>query len=331
MKALVSNAPGGPDSLELVELPDPDPGKGDVVIRVHAVGVNYPDVLIIEDKYQFKPERPFSPGGEVSGVIESVGEGVTSLKAGDRVLCVPGWGGMQEKIVVDASRCVPIPDAMPFDEAAAFVLTYGTTHYGLKWRGNLQPGETLFVPGAAGGVGIAAVELGKAMGATVIAGVSSEDKLAMAREKGADEGFVYPRGDLDRAAQKAFSDSIKGLGGGGVDVVYDAVGGDYAEPMLRALNWEGRYLVIGFPAGIPRIPLNLTLLKSCQIIGVFWGAWTARRPDQFQESLRELFALYSDGKIKPHVSETFSLENGGDAIRTLAERKAKGKLVVTIA
>ena len=330
MKALVSNAPGGPETLELVDLPDPVASKGDVLLRVHAVGVNYPDVLIIEDKYQFQPERPFSPGGEVSGVIEAVGEGVTNVRPGDRVLALPGWGGMQEKLVVDASRCVPIPDAMPFEEAAAFVLTYGTTHFALKYRANLQPGEKLFVPGAAGGTGIAAIELGKAMGAEVFAGVSSEDKLAMAKEKGADDGLVYPTGDLDRAAQKQLSDAIKGMGGGGVDVVYDCVGGDYAEPMLRAMNWDGRFLVIGFPAGIPKIPLNLTLLKNCQIVGVFWGAWTARRPDQFQESLKELFGFYAGGRIRPHVSETFPLERGGDAIRLLADRKAKGKLVVSV-
>ena len=330
MKALISTTPGGPETLELVDIADPVPGKGEVVVAVKAVGVNFPDVLIIKDMYQFRPERPFSPGGEIAGVVESVGEGVTHIRPGTRVLAVPGWGGMREKIAIHASRCVPIPDSMPFDEAAAFIMTYGTTHYALKWRAGLKPGESLFILGAAGGVGLAAIELGKAMGATVIAGVSSEDKLAIAKEKGADSGLIYPTGALDRGQQKALSEEIKSLGGGGVDVVYDAVGGDYAEPAIRAMNWDGRYLVIGFPAGIPSIPLNLTLLKSCQIVGVFWGAWTARHPDQFQESLQDLFGLYAAGKIRPHVSETFPLARGGDAIQALADRKAKGKLVVTV-
>ena len=330
MKAILSTVPGGPDTLELADIDEPVAGRGEVVIAVRAIGVNYPDVLIIEDRYQFRPERPFSPGGEVSGVVESVGEGVTHLKAGDRVLAMTGWNGMREKLAVSARKCVPIPDNMPFEEAAAFVLTYGTTHYALKWRANLQPGESLLVLGAAGGVGVAAVELGKAIGARVIAGVSSQDKLDMAMSKGADDGMVYPRDGLDRDAQKALSDNVKALGGGGVDVVYDAVGGDYAEPCLRAMNWNGRYLVIGFPAGIPKIPLNLTLLKNCQIVGVFWGAWVEREPEQFAESLRELFAYYAEGKIRPHVSETFALKDAGAAISHLAGRKAKGKVVVTV-
>jgi NADPH2:quinone reductase len=219
---------------------------------------------------------------------------------------------------------------MPFDEAAAFVLTYGTTHYALKWRANLQPGETVWVPGASGGIGLSAIELARAMGARVFAGASSQDKLDLALAKGAEGGLVYPHAPLDKAQVRKLSDDIKALGGGGVDVVYDGVGGDYAEPALRALNWEGRFLVVGFPAGIPSIPLNLTLLKSCQIVGVFWGAWSARHPDQFAQSLRELLALYAAGAIRPHVTGHYPLERGGDAIAALASRKATGKLVVTI-
>lgn len=330
MKAILSKSPGGPDSLVLEEVEAPSAGKGEVVLDVKAVGVNYPDVLIIQDQYQFKPERPFSPGGEVSGVVKSVGEGVSQLKPGDRVIGSTGWGGMAEEIVIDAARCIPIPDMMPFEEAAAFIMTYGTSHYALKDRGRVQPGESLLVLGAAGGVGLAAVELGKAMGMTVIAAASSEEKVNLAVEKGADKGLVYPSGPLDKAQQKALSDEIKSLSGGGVDVVYDGVGGDYAEPALRAMNWEGRFLVIGFPAGIPKIPLNLTLLKGCQVVGVFWGAFTARDPKGNQENIADLFRLYSEGKIRPHVSSTYPLERAPDAITELMERRAKGKVVVVV-
>src|SRR5690606_1314684 len=279
LRALLSTRPGGPETLELTELPDPAPGAGEVVVRVRAVGVNYPDVLIIEDRYQFRPERPFAPGGEVAGQVEAVGAGVSNLKPGDRVLAMPGWGGMVERLAVAADRCLKIPDAMPFEEAAAFVMTYGTSYYALKDRAGLKAGEALLVLGAAGGVGAAAVELGKAMGARVIAAASSEDKIAFARQLGADDGLVYPRGELDKAASKALAGAFKtACAPDGADVVYDAVGGGYAEPALRAMNWNGRYLVVGFPAGIPSIPLNLTLLKSVQIVGVFWGAHVAREP-----------------------------------------------------
>lgn len=330
MKAILSKAPGGPETLVLEELPSPEPGKGEVVLDVKAVGVNYPDVLIIQDQYQFKPERPFSPGGEVSGVVKSVGEGVTHLKPGDRVIGSTGWGGMAEEIVVAAGRCIPIPDEMPFEEAAAFILTYGTSHYALKDRADPKPGEKLLVLGAAGGVGIAAVELGKAMGLEVIAACSTQEKVDFCLSKGADLGLVYDRGPLDRAQQKAFSDQIKDVSGGGVDIIYDAVGGDYSEPALRAMNWEGRFLVIGFPAGIPKLPLNLTLLKSCDVRGVFWGAFVARNPERNQEHVRELFEFYKAGKIKPHVSNTYPLERAGEAITELMERRAQGKVVVTI-
>ncbi|MAT35463.1 MAG: NADPH:quinone oxidoreductase [Ponticaulis sp.] len=328
MKAVVSKQPGGPETLELVELESPTPGPKEVVLEVKAIGVNFPDVLIIQDKYQFKPERPFSPGGEVSGIVKSVGSDVTNLKAGDRVIGSCGWGGYREELVIEAARCLPIPDDMPFDEASAFILTYGTSYYGLKRRGDPKPGETLFILGAAGGVGVAAIELGKAMGLKVIAACSTQEKVDFCLSKGADEGLVYPTGELSRDQQKELSNQIKEISGGGVDIIYDAVGGDYAEPSLRAMNWEGRYLVVGFPAGIPKIPLNLTLLKSCDIRGVFWGAWVRQFPDQYETDVKELFGFYSDGKIKPHVSATFPLEKAGEAITHLADRKATGKVVI---
>jgi NADPH2:quinone reductase len=330
MKALLSKATGGPETLVLEDVEAAIAGKGQVVIAVKAIGINFPDTLIIRDMYQFKPERPFSPGGEVSGVVKSVGEGVTTLQVGQRVIGSCGWGGMREELVLEAGRCIPIPDSVPFDEAAAFVMTYGTSYYALKDRADPKPGESLLVLGAAGGVGIAAVELGKAMGLKVIAACSTQEKVDFCLSKGADEGLVYPTGDLDRGQQKELSNQIKELGGGGVDIIYDGVGGDYAEPAIRAMNWEGRFLVIGFPAGIPKIPLNLTLLKSCDIRGVFWGAAVARDPKANQQNLAEMFALYQEGKIKPHVSASFPLEKGGDAIQYLMDRKALGKVVVTV-
>lgn len=331
MRALLSTRPGGPETLELTELPDPSPAAGEVVVRVRAVGVNYPDVLIIEDRYQFRPERPFAPGAEVAGVVEAVGPGVSALGPGDRVVAMPGWGGMVERLAVAADRCLKIPDAMPFEEAAAFVMTYGTSYYALKDRAGLKAGETLLVLGAAGGVGAAAVELGKAMGARVIAAASSQDKVGFARELGADDGLVYPRGALDKAAGKDLAGAFKAAcAPDGADVVYDAVGGDYAEPALRAMNWNGRYLVVGFPAGIPAMPLNLTLLKSVQIVGVFWGAHVAREPTRHAANMAELFSLYAEGRIRPRVTRTWPLERAGEAIAALAQRQASGKLVVTV-
>jgi NADPH2:quinone reductase len=331
MKALLSKSVGGPETLVIEDLADPVAKAGEVVLAIKACGVNYPDVLIIEDKYQFKPARPFSPGGEVSGIVESVGEGVTRLKVGDRVIGSTGNGGMAEKIALDAGRCIPMPASMPFDEAAAFIMTYGTSHYALKQRATLKPGESLLVLGAAGGVGLAAVELGKAMGARVIAAASSQEKVDLAIAHGADSGLVYPSGPFDKDGKKALAGLFKeACGPNGVDVIYDAVGGDYAEASLRSMAWEGRFLVVGFPAGIPAIPLNLTLLKSCQIVGVFWGAFVAREPKIHQDNVAELMGLYEAGKIKPHVSETFSLANAGQAITHLASRKAMGKVVVTM-
>jgi NADPH2:quinone reductase len=331
MKALLSLAPGGPQSLVLQDVPAPTPGAGEVVVAVKAVGVNFPDVLIIEDKYQFKPARPFAPGGEIAGVVTAVGETVSAVKVGDRVLGSTGWGGMAEQVAVAASRVRAIPDAMPFDEAAALLMTYGTSHYALKDRAFLKPGETLLVLGAAGGVGIAAVELGKAMGARVVAAASSQEKVDFAIQCGADAGFVYPREPgADPAAQKALAEGFKTSTNGGADVIYDAIGGAYCEPALRAMNWDGRYLVIGFPAGIPRPPLNLTLLKSCQIVGVFWGAFTAREPAKNEANIAALFALYEQGKIRPRISARYPLAQGAAAIQALADRQATGKVVVTI-
>ena len=331
MKALVSDAPGGPDTLTLRDLPEPQPGPGELIVAVKACGVNFPDFLIIQDKYQFRPQRPFAPGAEISGTVEQLGEGVTALKPGDRVIGSLLSGGMAEKAIVTAAKCLPIPDAMPFDEASAFILTYGTSYHALKNRADLKPGETLLVLGAAGGVGVAAVELGKAMGARVIAAVSSEEKLAIAREHGADSGFVYGSAPTSKDESKALADAFKAAcGEGGADVIYDPVGGEYAEPALRAIAWEGRYLVVGFPAGIPRLPLNLTLLKSCQVVGVFWGEFTRRNPVGNAENNRELLALYASGKIRPYISGRFSLERGAEAISRLASRGATGKLVVTV-
>jgi len=330
MKAVLSKAVGGPETLVLEERPDPVAEAGKVVLSIKACGVNYPDVLMIQDMYQFKPERPFAPGGEVAGVIDAVGEGVTHVKRGQRVLASTGFGGMAEKVAVDATRVVPIPDSMPFDEAAAFMMTYGTSYYALKDRGHLKAGETLLVTGAAGGVGLSAVELGKAMGAHVIAAASSQEKVDLAIAHGADSGVVYPAGPFDKDGKKALGQLFKdAVGPKGWDVAYDGVGGDYAEAVIRASGWDGRFLVIGFPAGIPAVPLNLMLLKSCNIVGVFWGAAVARDPAAHAQNVKELMALYGEGKIRPHVSEHFPLERAGEAIAHLASRKALGKVVVT--
>ncbi|HZZ70097.1 MAG TPA: NADPH:quinone oxidoreductase family protein [Phenylobacterium sp.] len=332
MKALLSKAVGGPETLVLDDVPSPEAKPGHAVISVKAIGVNFPDVLIIEDRYQFKPERPFAPGGELSGVVKSVGEGVTNVKPGDRVLANTGWGAMAEEVLLPAARLWKIPDSMPHDDAAAFILTYGTTWHALTDRGHVKPGETLLVLGAAGGVGLSAVELGKAMGAKVIAACSTQEKVDLAIKHGADSGVVYGRGPFDKEGQKGLGQLFKdATGPNGADVIYDAVGGDYAEPALRSIAWEGRYLVIGFAAGdIPRIPLNLALLKGCDIVGVFWGAWTGKNPAAFAKSIEELLKLYDQGKIKPHISERFPLARGADAIAHLGSRQAMGKVVITV-
>ncbi|RZJ95570.1 MAG: NADPH:quinone oxidoreductase family protein [Brevundimonas sp.] len=331
MRAVLSKAPGGPETLVVEEITDPTPLKGEVIVEVKAVGINFPDTLIIEDRYQFRPARPFAPGAEVAGVVESVGEGVKGVRRGDRVIAVPGWGGLVERLAVPADRLIPIPDGMSFEEAAALIMTYGTSYYALKDRARLQAGETLLVLGAAGGVGAAAVELGKAMGAHVVAAASTNDKVEFALEMGADNGLIYPSGPMDKEAQKSLSTELKlATGRDGADVVYDAVGGDYCEPALRAMDWNGRYLVVGFPAGIPALPLNLTLLKSVSVIGVFWGAHVAKEPKAHTQNMAELMGLYAAGKIRPRVSKTFPLEKAGEAIQALGDRQAMGKIVVTV-
>jgi len=287
--------------------------------------------LIIQDLYQYKPPRPFAPGGEVAGVVDAVGEGVNTVRVGDRVLLSPVRSGMAEKVVGRAGNCWRIPDAMPFDQAAALLMTYGTSQHALKDRAQLRPGETLLVLGAAGGVGLAAVELGKAMGARVIAAASSAEKLALARDHGAEEGVQYLAGPLDKNQARALTDRFKAAcGAAGADVIYDGVGGDYTEAALRAIAWAGRHLVVGFPAGIPKLPLNLPLLKGCQIVGVFWGEFTRRFPAMHAANVAALLSLYIEGRIKPAVTERFPLARGAQAIARLGAREARGKVVVTL-
>ena len=330
MRAILSTAVGGPETLEITYLPTPTPQPDEVLIAVKAAGVNFPDTLIIRDLYQLKPQRPFAPGGEVSGVIEAVGETVNGFSVGDRVLAIPGFGGFVTHLCIHASKVMKIPDSMPFDEAACFIFTYGTSHYALKDRGLIAKGDKVLISGAAGGVGVAAIEVAKAYGAEVIAAVSSEDKAEFCRSIGADDAVIYPK-LMDKDAQKTLSTDIKSrTGSHGLDIVYDAVGGDYAEPLVRAMAWNGRFLVVGFPAGIPKIPLNLTLLKSCQIVGVFWGAFTMRDPKQHQDNLAELFTMYARGQVKPRITVHFSFEEAGNAIQYVADRQALGKVVVTM-
>ncbi|PWR20280.1 NADPH:quinone oxidoreductase family protein [Zavarzinia aquatilis] len=323
MKQLLCKAYGPPESLMLEDGPAPALGKGEVRVRLHAAGVNFPDVLIIQGKYQFKPEMPFAPGGEAAGVVTEVGERVSGFAVGDRVIVMTGWGAFAEEIAVTPDRLAPLPPSMSFEEGAAFLMTYATSHHALKQRARLQKGETLLVLGAAGGVGLAAVELGKAMGARVIAGVSTDEKAELAKRHGADEAIVYSREGL--------RERLKALAPDGVDVVYDPVGGDYSEQALRSMAWKGRLLVVGFASGpIPSIPLNLALLKGCEIVGVFWGAFTVREPDLHRENVAELIRLYEEGKIKPLVSKTYPLAEGGQAIRDMMERRVTGKVVVTM-
>ena len=332
MKALQCVELGMPDKLQINEVPDPEILPGHVLINNKAGSVNFPDVLMIQGLYQFQPELPFTPGGESSGIVESVAEDVKNLKVGDRVFAMTGLGAFAEKIVVPETAAVKIPDSMSFETAAALPMTYGTSLYALKQRADLKEGETLLVLGAAGGVGLATVELGKAMGAKVIAAASTEDKINLCKKHGADEGFVYPSGKLDRDQQKELSSKIKELTGGvGANVVYDPIGDSYSEPCIRATAWDGRYLVIGFAAGeIPKIPINLALLKGMKIVGVFWGAWVGMFPEENKKNFEELFKLHSDGKINPEVSDSFSLDDGAQAIAHLKDRKAKGKVIIKI-
>lgn len=323
MRAVLCKAFGPPETLVVEEVPDLVAGPGQVVVDVAGCGVNFPDVLIIEDKYQFKPDLPFSPGGEISGTVRSVGEGVDDLAPGDRVLASLGWGGMAEQVAVPAAAAIKVPDGVDLIKAAGFVLAHGTSHHALVDRARIQPGETLLVLGAAGGVGLAAVELGALLGAKVIAAASTDEKLELCRSKGATETINYSTEDF-RARVKEIT------GGQGVDVCYDPVGGDLSEPALRSMAWNGRFLVVGFAAGdIPRVPLNLPLLKGCQIVGVFWGAFTGREPERNAANLRQLLDWLAAGELDPHVSATYPLDQAADAINDLAQRRATGKVVVT--
>jgi NADPH:quinone reductase len=323
MKAILCTRPGTPDDLVLAEIPDPIAAEGEALVKVGAVGLNFFDTLIIAGKYQKKPPFPFSPCGEFAGVVESLGPGVTGLTAGDRVIGYCTYGAARERIAVEATKLVRLNVDLDPTRAAGLIITYGTAYHALIDRGRLKRGEALAVLGAAGGVGLAAVELGKLMGAHVIACASTDDKLALARAHGAAEVVNYGKDDL--------RDELKRLGGEhGIDVIFDPVGGPYSEAALRAIAWEGRFLVIGFPQGIAKLPLNLTLLKSCQVVGVFWGAFATRDPRGNAANTRELFALYEKGAIRPRVSKTFSLADSAAAIAWVAGRKALGKVVVKV-
>jgi NADPH:quinone reductase len=321
MKALLCTRLGGPNDLEYADVPDPSPGPAEALVRVEAVGLNFFDTLIIAGKYQVKPELPFSPGAEFAGTVEAVGPDVAAVKVGDRVLGYGTHGAARERIALSASSLVKIPPGLDAERAAGLTVTYGTSYYALKDRASLRPGETLVVLGASGGVGLAAVELGKAMGARVIACASADDKLAFVREHGADEVVNY--------AAENLRDALRRVAPNGVDVVYDPVGGQYAEPALRALAWEGRFLVIGFAAGeIPKLPLNLVLLKSCDIRGVFWGAWTARDPGAHRANMERLLAWCGEGKISSHVHAVYPLAQAAAALEEIAGRKVMGKVLL---
>ena len=325
MKAVVCREHGLPEKLELVsDWPEPGLGDHDVLIRVKAAGLNFPDVLIIQGKYQFQPELPFIPGNECSGEVEAVGSAVTRYKPGDKVISAAGTGAFCAKIAVNEGHVFPMPEALSFEQAAGISITYFTSYYALKQRANLQPGETLLVLGAAGGVGTTAIELGKLMGARVIAAASTDEKLALCKQLGADEVINYSTTSL--------KDALKELTGGrGVDVVYDPVGGDYAEPAIRSMAWNGRYLVIGFASGpIPKIPLNLTLLKGCSIVGVFWGRFTSEEPKVHLQNIAELWELFADGKLNPVVTDVFPLEKYEDAYQCMIDRRARGKVIITM-
>jgi NADPH:quinone reductase len=322
VKAILCQAYGPPESLVVADVPPPVAGAGEVVVSMKAASLNFPDVLIIQGKYQVKPPLPFSPGSEMAGIVKAVGYGVTRVKPGDRVMAFTTYGAFAEEVKTDADRLTPIPEAMDFANASAFGLAYATSDHALRDRGALRAGETLLVLGAAGGVGLAAIEIGKAIGARVIACASTDDKLSVCRAHGADETINYAREDL-RARIRDLT------AGRGADVVYDPVGGSYTEPALRSIAWRGRLLVVGFAAGeIPRIPLNLALLKGCAIVGVFWGDFARREPSQAADSLRQLTRWFADGRIRPHISATFPLERAPEALALMAARKVTGKVVL---
>jgi NADPH2:quinone reductase len=323
MKAVLCKELGPPEKLVVEEVPSLKPGKGQVVVSVKAAGVNFPDILIIQGKYQFKPEPPFSPGGEVAGVVKEVGEGVIGWKPGERVIAGSTYGGFAQEMAVEADRLIRMPEGMDFVAGSAFLLTYGTSYHALKDRAQLKAGETLLVLGASGGVGIAAIQIGKAMGARVIAAASSDAKLAVCRQNGADELINYASEDL-RSRVKALT------AGKGIDVVYDPVGGPYSEPALRDMAWNGRFLVVGFAAGeIPKVPLNLALLKGCSIVGVFWGAFTRNEPERNRRNNEELMQLFAAGKVKPHIHATYPLERAAEALNEVLYKRVSGKVVLT--
>ena len=322
MKALLCTHPGKPEDLTVAELPDPEAGPGEAMVRIESVALNFFDLLIIAGKYQYKPAYPFSPGAEFAGTVESLGAGVTGFAPGDRVIGYAGWGAARQKLAIAAQRLVKMPAGLVADRGCGLIVTYGTSYYALKNRGSLGRGETLAVLGASGGTGLAAVELGKLMGARVIACASSDDKLAFARQHGADDGVNYATADLREA--------LKALGGEhGIDVVYDPIGDRYAEPALRSLAWLGRYLVVGFAAGeIPKLPLNLVLLKGCDVRGVFWGSWTERNPEEHRANMADLLRWCAEGKLSAHVHASYPLTDAARALGDIAGRKVMGKVVL---
>jgi NADPH2:quinone reductase len=325
MRAVLCREHGGPEKLVVADIASLQPGPGEVVVAVHAASVNFPDTLIIDNKYQFKPPLPFSPGGEVAGTIKALGQGVEGYRLGERVIAVCGWGGFADEVVVPARKLVRLADGVAMDAASSLVITYGTTHYALKERAQLQPDETLLVLGAAGGTGLSAVELGKQMGARVIAAASSAEKLALCKQYGADEGIDYSHEDLRERLKQI-------TGGRGVDVVYDPVGGAYTEAALRCMAWQGRLLVIGFTAGdIPRPPLNLPLLKGCSIVGVFYGRFSDEQPERAQQLLQELMQWLAAGRIKPPISQRRPIEEAAAALQDVAARRVLGKIVLSTA
>lgn len=324
MRAVLCKRFGPPESLVIEDIPSPQPGPGEVVVSVKAASINFPDLLIIQDKYQVKPPLPFSPGSEMAGLVKAVGDGVSHVKPGDAVIGVTTYGAFAEEVKTEARRVMAIPPGMDFTTGAAFIMTYATSDHALRDRGALRAGETLLVLGASGGVGIAAIEIGKAIGARVIACASSDDKLVVCRQHGADDTINYTTEDL--------RERIKTLTGGtGPDVIYDPVGGPYTEPALRSIAWRGRLLVIGFAAGdIPKIPLNLPLLKGCSIVGVYWGDFARREPENFAREMQHLSNWFAEGALKPHISARFPLERTAEALKMVAARRATGKVVITV-